>query len=83
MILETPEFKEWLASRPTSVQALYAEFPLGDTVEIPGESNHVVIGYTENDMLIVAPIWPGIDYDAAMAAKKYVCAKHYRQKKCG
>lgn len=73
-----PGMDEWLKTRPECVQKLAAEFPVGDTVEIDGEPDHFVIGYTEDDKLIVTPIWPGDDYEAAMEARAYVCAHHYR-----
>lgn len=66
--------QEWIASRPPSVRALAAEFPLGSVID---ETDYV-IGWTENDMILVSPIWLGYDYEAAMSGKRRVCAAHVR-----
>lgn len=74
---EYATFEEWLASRPPSVQALVAEFPLGTALEHEGGMLYL-LGYTEGDMLIFSPINPSDNYDAANANKVYICANHLR-----
>lgn len=37
-----------------------------------------VIGWSEGDDLVLAPVNPQEDYDAAVAAKVTACAKHWR-----
>ena len=75
---ETEElFAEWLATRPACVQALAKEFPIGSTFALNGETMYL-IGYTESDMLMVSPISPEDDYDAAMEQRRHVCAAHLR-----
>lgn len=69
---------EWLKTLPESVRKLAAEFPLGMLLEGPnGEAWHL-IGYTEDDMLIITPVNPGEDYDAAKEQRQRACASHYR-----
>lgn len=68
--------EEWIKSRPASVQALARKFPIGAVIKIDGDVDHYILGYNENDMIIITPIWPGDDYDAALAAKQYICAAH-------
>lgn len=71
------ELDEWLKSRPECVQRLAAEFPLGTELWLGGKV-HYLIGYTEDDMLIVSHINPSFSHDGAMRVKKYVCAEHFR-----
>lgn len=71
--------RAWLATRPESVRRLAAEFPLGSSFAVDGERLYL-LGYTEEDMLIVSPVDPAVDYDGANASKKYLCASHCR---CG
>lgn len=73
---------DWIASRPPAIRALAKRFPVGDIFLINGVG-HFLIGYAESEkpgdeMLIVSPIDPTDDYEAAMAAKVHVCAKHFR-----
>ena len=70
-------FEQWLATRPESVRELAKEFPLGLEIGVGGVT-HYLIGYTEDDSLIISPIWPGDDYDAAYEARQHVCADHLR-----
>lgn len=69
--------KAWLASRPESVQKLAAEFPGGTVIMFDGVSHHI-LGYTEDDTLILSPVNPGVDYDSAMSNRVYLCAQHLR-----
>lgn len=69
--------ERWLATRPESVRKLAAEFPLGTTFLIKGERFYL-LGYNENDMIIISKINPHEEYDEALANKEYVCAEHVR-----
>jgi len=68
----------WLASRPECVQKLAAEFPHGTQVTDASGTVFYLLGYTEDDRLIVSPISPFDDYDRAMEERTYVCAEHLR-----
>ncbi len=72
------EKDEWLASRPESVQKLIAEFPLGSVFNVK-DTTLYLLGYTENDMLIVSEVNPSVDYEGANENKKYLCAGHFRK----
>lgn len=74
----TGEYERWLKTRPECVQALAAEFPPMMGVAGPDGEVLMVIGWTEDDKLIVSPINPGEDYEGSRAARKYVCAAHLR-----
>lgn len=69
---------EWIASRPECVQKLAAEFPLGSSFKVRGETLYLV-GYNENDSLIVSRFNPAIDYEAATSSQQYLCASHCRE----
>jgi len=69
--------QEWLKTRPPCIQALAAEFPLDYLVLLDGRV-HYILGYTEGDMLMLSPVDPGVDYEAAMARMIYLCASHLR-----
>lgn len=66
-------FQAWLATRPECVQKLAAEFPLGTVVQHDGKALHL-LGYNEDDMLILSEIDPHKDYDGANENKVYICA---------
>lgn len=68
---------EWIASRPESVQKLAAEFPLGTAFEVKGRILYLV-GYNEDDSLIVSRFNPATDYEAANENREYLCASHCR-----
>lgn len=65
----------WLKTRPPSVQALAALAPPDALVEVAGVAL-LVIGYTENDELILAD--PALCYEHAKAKRTYLCADHIR-----
>ena len=70
--------KAWIASRPECVRKLALEFPIGTTVEVEGRDLYL-IGWTEDDMLILSPLtFFENDYDEVLAAKQYLCAAHVR-----
>jgi len=72
-------FKSCLCTRPTSVQALAAEFPLGTTFTFEGDPLvYYLLGYEEDDRLLVTPVDPAVDYAAALAAQASFDAKHAR-----
>lgn len=70
-------FLDWLSTRPPCVQALCREFPIGDKIIIEGTPHHI-IGYTEDDKLIISAFDPKDDYDKAVHERLYVCAEHCR-----
>lgn len=67
----------WIKSRPKCVQQLAAEFPLMTQLHHVGKA-HFVIGYTEDDMLIISPVSPLADWNNAMHKRARVCAQHFR-----
>jgi len=69
--------EEWLKTRPECVQKLAEEFPFTAMYNV--EEPHYLVGYTENDQLILSLIDPGKDYDRALEEKIYVCAEHFRE----
>lgn len=69
--------REWLRTRPESVQKLAAEFPINTALTIKGEKLHV-IGYTEDDKLILSKTSLRDNYERAMKTKRYCCASHVR-----
>jgi hypothetical protein len=72
-------YRKWLASRPPVVQALAEEFPAGSVFKREGFPDYYLLGWTENDLLIVSKIDPAMDYDGARACQEYMHAHHYRQ----
>lgn len=71
-------YKDWLKTRPKSVQKLAAEFPLGSECEGRNGEILFIIGYTEDDAIVLTPINPSDDYESACAQRVHVCASHYR-----
>lgn len=71
------QWKAWVASRPEKVQKLIAEFPPNSLVMLE-EKPHHILGWTEDDMLILTDTDPGVDYDLAMQRKVYIHAHHLR-----
>jgi hypothetical protein len=69
------EFDRWLASRPESVQRLAAKFPIGTRVILDNQV-HWLLGYTEDDKLIISPVDPNEDYDRSKRVRTYICASH-------
>jgi hypothetical protein len=70
-------FADWLKTRPESVQRLAAEFPIGLAFRL-NDTTLYLLGYTEEDMLIVSQINPSVDYDGANRTREYLCAEHAR-----
>jgi hypothetical protein len=71
-------FQQWIATRPESVQRLAKEFPLDTKFYIRG-TLYYVLGYTEDDRLIVSTINPFEDYDRAFESATHFCAEHARE----
>jgi hypothetical protein len=76
MTAKSAFMEKWIASRPPSVQALARRFPVGEVVQISDDPVRYILGYTENEMLIVSQTDPRVDYDKAVATKEYLCADH-------
>jgi hypothetical protein len=78
-------FEEWLKTRPPQVQALAAEFPLDYiipqklTAKLSKDRQYFVIGWTEDDHLIISHIDPFLDYDEGLNNRQYLCAAHLRE----
>lgn len=70
-------FEAWAASRPEQVQALIRRFPNGSLFLVNNQV-HYVIGWTENDKLILSPVNPVLEFKRAQDEKIYICAKHFR-----
>jgi len=71
-------FHRWLATRPEAVRKLAAEFPLHTPILIGGRTSFI-IGWNENDMLIVSQLRLDQDYELALASARYVCATPFRK----
>lgn len=68
---------KWLKTRPECVQKLAIEFPFG-SIFIHDEKRLYLLGYTENDSLVVSEVDPFDDYDGARESQSYLCADHVR-----
>jgi hypothetical protein len=70
---------EWLETEPECIQNLAKEFPIMTRL-YDSEARQIlyVIGYTEDDKLIVSKYAIDIDYDRALKHKFHVCAEHWR-----
>ena len=73
-------FRAWLKTRPENVQEFAAEHPYlrpGTILDVQGE-NLWFMGYGEYEGggvgLIVTPINPSDDYEAAVEARQNICA---------
>ncbi len=73
----SPTMQRWLATRPASVKQLAREFPPGTTFLI-NDVTMWVVGYTENDHLIVSHIDPHENYQEATKQRSMICADHLR-----
>jgi hypothetical protein len=69
--------EDWLKTRPEWVQKLASEFPLGTVIDVDGY-DHYLIGYTEGDEVVISPISPFEDFDAAYKERMILCAEHLR-----
>ena len=75
-------WEAWLGTRPAAVQQLAQEFPLGSHWHVAGQVLYL-LGYTEDDCLLVSPIDPAVDYQGALITKEYLHAAHVRQESTG
>jgi len=73
-------FEAWLLTRPACIQRLAKEFPIGLKINC-GEESFYLLGYQENDSVILSVVNPTIDYEAANLEenKRYISAQHLRQ----
>ncbi|MBO0710763.1 MAG: hypothetical protein J2P47_05725 [Acetobacteraceae bacterium] len=78
MKLNREVYDAWWAGLPDCVKALSKEFPLDTPVLLNGK-NWYVIGWSEDDMLVISPMTLAENYDGAWAARQRVCAEHYRR----
>lgn len=66
-------FNLWVASRPRAVRELIMRFPPGTKFTLHGKIVHVM-SYDEHGGVGVSEIDPFEDHEAAVAARKPVCA---------
>lgn len=76
-------FQEWLKTRPPEIQALCAEFPLGTEIpksltEAKDDHQWMVIGYGDNDNLVISYLDPTEDYHRSMEVRERIHAQHLR-----
>lgn len=71
-------FNKWLETRPQCVQQLAKEFTIGSHFNVEGKTLYLV-GYTENDQLIVSIYNPAENYEEAISTREYICASHFRK----
>jgi hypothetical protein len=72
------EVVRWMDSRPPEIRALLHRYPPGSTATIKGRTAFL-LGYvqtTDEPGLYFSYIDPHQDYDAAAAAKFFVCGSH-------
>jgi hypothetical protein len=78
-VISGSELEAWMASRPDSVKALAAEFPLHMALYMPASGTMgYVIGWREDDHIMVSPFRLDKDYDEAVRLAHYVKAPCYR-----
>ena len=74
------EAEAWADSRPPAIRDLCRRFPPGSRVAVDDRPPAHVIGYAEADDgttgLWLTHLSPYDDYDAALAARFYLCAEH-------
>jgi hypothetical protein len=73
----TDSWAAWFASRPACVQALILQYPV-ETHVFLDDRRAYIIGWTENDKLILSWTDPEEDYDEARADPLYVCVRHFK-----
>ena len=71
-------WRRWIATRPECIQKLAKEFP-PDSIILYGEVKFYLIGWTEDDKLIVSRTNPTVNYELALGTKEYLCAQHLRE----
>ena len=83
--MNSPDFRRWLLTRPPAVQALAKEFPHGSSFKIEDWPALYVIGWTEDDTVILTAMPPHVmfasheKYEEGYEARVYLCAKHLRK----
>lgn len=74
-------FDAWLKTAPASVRRLAKEFPFGRRIETLAGGRYVV-SWTEDDYLIVSPVNPIENEQAAYEAVHSVAAaRHFRERR--
>lgn len=73
-------FSAWLFDRPEHVQSLAREFPPG-TVLTCNDCRLYLIGYNEENCLILSKVDPFKDYERALKNKVYISADTVRTAK--
>jgi hypothetical protein len=68
----------WLKDRPDIIHKLWAEFPPATKLTIDGQSWYVV-GYNDDDSLLISRHDPNEDYIAAVGDREYLHAEHVRE----
>ncbi len=76
--------RDWISTRPPAVQALAAEFPPGAYFDVEDTDDEIdgrlfIVGWTEDDRIMLSAVDPLEDYDVAHALRFPVCAHHFRQ----
>lgn len=71
------DFEEWLSTRPQIIRDLAREFPIPDSYVIEGRQMWVM-GWNEANLVLLTPICPAHDYEAARAACVHVHAECLR-----
>lgn len=78
-----PTYDDWMQSRPACVRRTLERFPPNTKFRIDGKL-HYLVGAQEADPigegfgpLLLSPINPMVDYDAAIAARIVLCADHF------
>jgi hypothetical protein len=73
------EWYEWLNSRPDSIKSLAAIWSPMDII-LFNQQKCYVIGYTEEDQIIVTKVNPKENFEEAMKEenKYYLCVKHLK-----
>ena len=70
-------WEAWVASRPTEIKLLVAEFPPMTEVDMEGKTWYVV-GYREVDGVLLTLHNPVLDYERGTTDHVCVCADHLR-----
>lgn len=78
------EWDDWLDTRPECVQKLVKEFPPNTEIMLE-DDKYYLVGYLEDDTLIISKHSPKYEYDLATDDnnREYICAEHLREKIAG
>lgn len=67
MLMTEAEWKSWLSARPQCVKDLASEFPYGTAINFRDATMHV-IGWTEQDEIIMSRFDPYLDFEGSRSA---------------